>query len=168
MHAVVVYDSLYGNTHAVADAIAEGLRAHGEAAVLKLGDADAEAVAAADLLVVGGPTHVHGVTSKLSHKAGADGEHEHLDEAATGPALKDWLKTLAQGNSAPAVAFDTRMSGSTLKTGAASKSIARRLRRHGYEVVADPESFVVEGAEGPLREGELERARAWGEALGAQ
>jgi hypothetical protein len=50
-------------------------------------------------------------------------------------------------------------------TGRASKSIRRLLAHHGARIAASPESFLVEGLTGALAEGELERARAWGERL---
>ena len=53
-------------------------------------------------------------------------------------------------------------------TGSAAKGIAKRLRHHGFEPVAEPESFFVHGTEGPLKDGELERAAAWARALGDQ
>ena len=51
-------------------------------------------------------------------------------------------------------------------TGAASHAIAKRLRHHGYTVI-DSSSFLVTGNEGPLKDGELERARLWGTELAA-
>ena len=87
-----------------------------------------------------------------------------LPGAADGPGLRDWLADLPQVANAQAAAFDTRAHGSPLLTGAASHGIARRLRRHGYTLL-ETESFVVNGTEGPLAEGELERAREWGGRL---
>ena len=76
---------------------------------------------------------------------------------------RDWLRDLPQ-RPRQAAAFDTRVHGSPLLTGSASHGIGRRLQRHGYNVVGT-ESFVVTGTEGPLAEGELDRARAWGAEL---
>ena len=84
--------------------------------------------------------------------------------AADGPGLRRWLSQRS-GDGKRAAAFDTRLDRSPILTGAAARGIARRLRRRGYEVIADPESFLVEDSEGPLAEGELERARAWGASL---
>ncbi|MBV8221360.1 MAG: flavodoxin family protein [Solirubrobacterales bacterium] len=165
MSATVVSESMYGNTRAVAEAIAEGL---GDAEVMSVPDA-AGRVQAADLLVVGGPTHVHGIATKRSRQAAAKAVHEdgaaHLEAEATDePGLRAWLRDLPNGEHAKAAAFDTRLDKSPWLTGVASRGIAKRLRRDGYDVI-DQESFLVEESEGPLAEGELERAREWGRKL---
>ena len=71
MKAVVIYESMYGNTHLIADAIAEGLRTHGDATVVPVGELDAQLLEHADLVVVGGPTHAHGM-SRASTRQAAD------------------------------------------------------------------------------------------------
>ena len=80
MRAFVVYESLYGNTHAVAEAIAVGLREHGEVDLVAVADAASLNLADADLLVVGGPTHVHGMSSEHSRKSA----HEDATRKADG------------------------------------------------------------------------------------
>jgi hypothetical protein len=75
-----------------------------------------------------------------------------------------WLAE-RKGDGKKAAAFDTRIDKSPMLTGAASRGIAKRLKKAGYEVVADPESFFVDDSEGPLAEGELDRAKAWGASL---
>jgi hypothetical protein len=163
MNAVVVYESMYGNTHAVAEAIADGL---GGAPVLSVHDpAVSERVAGADLLVAGGPTHVHGMTSARTRQGAVDAVHDasHLEPDATeAPGLREWLEGLA--GDGRAAAFDTRADKPEWLTGAASRGIAKRLRRHGYDVVA-VESFLVTDTEGPLVDGELDRARSGGREL---
>jgi flavodoxin len=162
MSGVVVYESVYGNTRAIAEAIAEGM---GGAEVIPVSDAG---VPAADLLVVGGPTHMHGLASSRSRQAAADAGHEdgtHVEaEAVAEPGLRSWLRDLPDSPGAPAASFDTRIDRSAWVTGMASRGIAKRLGHHGYEIVGT-ESFLVKESEGPLEEGELERARAWGASL---
>ena len=165
--ALVVYESIYGNTRAVAEAIAEGI---GDGADARPpGEVDAATLDGADLLVVGGPTHMHGLTSSMSRSMAAKAAEEEsdveLDPAATaGPGLREWLSGLSNAG-ARAAAFDTRIDRSPTLTGTAARGIAKRLRRRGYELIAVPESFFVDDSEGPLAEGELERARRWGQAL---
>ena len=168
MKAIVIYESMYGNTHRAAEAIADGLGEHAEVEVVAVSDASPEVVAGAELLVVGAPTHVHGMPSGMSHKAVAEDakkhpEYEH-DPAAEGPALKDWFDGIAKADGVAAAAFDTRLGKPKLVTGSAAKGIAKRLRRHGYQVVCE-ESFIVDDGTGPLHEGELDRAREWGRDL---
>jgi hypothetical protein len=168
MNVRIVYESMYGNTHAIADAIAEGARESGaQVTVQPVCDAPAEA-GDADLLVVGGPTHMHGLTSELSRKmaisAAKEDEHEVDRSATDGPALRTWLRQLARADGASAAAFDTRGDAKAALTGSAARGIARRLHRHGYPITGR-ESFLVDDSEGPLADGEIERARAWGAAL---
>jgi multimeric flavodoxin WrbA len=124
MNVVVLYESMFGNTHQIAEAVADGVRQADPAAqvaCVPVAEAQAGLIRAADLLVVGGPTHMRGMTSGMSRKMGR-----------------------------------------------AAHGIARRLRRHGYELVGEPEGFIIEGTEGPLRAGEPERAKAWGADLERQ
>src|SRR4029453_9504150 len=72
MHVLVVYESVYGNTQAIADAVAEGARGRGPDATAQHVSAAPAAPSGADLLVVGGPTHMHGLTSDLSRRLAAD------------------------------------------------------------------------------------------------
>lgn len=166
MNAIVVYESVYGNTRAIAEAIAEGL---GGARVLAVKDASG-ASAGADLIVAGGPTHMHGLSTTSSRQMAVKGAHEdgkaqHVEEGSDQqPGLREWLHDLPHGDELHAAAFDTRLDKAPWLTGVAAHGIARRLRHRGYEVVGT-ESFLVQESEGPLEEGELERARAWGAEL---
>ena len=166
MSAVVVYESIYGNTRAIAEAIAEGL---GGAEVLPVHEA-ANRAEDTELLVAGGPTHVHGMSTTRSREMAVEAVHEdgdahHLEPgAAEEPGLRAWIRDLPESKGGRAAAFDTRADKSPWLTGAASRGIAKRLRRRGYEVLGT-ESFLVEDSEGPLVDGELERARAWGAEL---
>jgi len=168
MSALVVYESVYGNTRRIAEAIAEGLEPLGSVkaqSVHETADADLDTV---DLLVVGGPTHMHGLTSSLSRRMAVQAGEEDGAELEPGAqdkrGLRQWLAERS-GEGREAAAFDTRLDRSPKLTGAASHGIARRLHGGGYELVGEPESFFVEDAEGPLAAGELERARSWGAPL---
>ena len=169
MRALVVYESIYGNTRAVAGHVADGLRPTHEVTLVPVSKATEELVAGADLLVVGGPTHMHGVSNAASRRmavqaAAKGGSALHLDPDATGPGLRDWLERADRGH-ALAAAFDTRINGMPMLTGRAGRGIARMLRRHGYRLIAAPESFLV-GPDTRLLDGEDARATRWGAALG--
>ena len=170
MRALVVYESMYGNTRVVASNIADGLRGTYEVTLVPVAAATADLIAQADLLVVGAPTHMHGLSTassrQLARKAAAKPESGlTLDPDADGLALRDWLGELAGGHGL-AAAFDTRLAGAPVLTGRASRGISRLLRRHGYRLIPPPESFVVTKLN-TLIDGEPSRARAWGEALAA-
>jgi hypothetical protein len=170
MRALVVYESMYGNTRAVAGGIADGLRASYEVRVVPVAGATAELVAGADLLVAGGPTHMHGLSSGSSRRMAAeaaakDGSELRLDPDAGGPGLRDWLKDLDRRDGL-AAAFDTRINGVPAFTGRASRPIAKQLKRHGYRLVAAPESFLVT-SQSTLLDGEAARARRWGMTIAA-
>jgi hypothetical protein len=152
MRATVICESSFGNTHAIAEAVAEAL----DAEVLSAGDPIV--LEEVDLLVVGAPTHVHGLPGERSRKAAVE------QGGSAGPGVRKWLDDLPHGHSR-AAAFDTRFDKPAFLTGSAAKGIAKRLRRRGFQLVAEPESFFVLGTEGPLKDGELERAAEWAVAL---
>ena len=166
MKAVVVYESLYGNTRAVAEAVAGAIGESAEVDVVPAGPDATELAADADLLVVGGPTHVHGMSSNMSRKGAVEDAAKKGRPApdVEAPPLRAWLDEIGKVDGLRAAAFDTRIDKPKIITGSAEKGIAHRLRRHGYDVVAE-ESFLVGDIAGPLGEGELDRARAWGRAL---
>ncbi|MFI6849002.1 flavodoxin family protein [Kitasatospora sp. NPDC050467] len=176
MHTVIVYESMYGNTREIAEAIAEGVHdADPDAAIdcIPVAEAGADVTRTADLLVVGGPTHMHGMSSGLSRRLAATAEAKkegHEDAAreaaatAGGQSLRSWFHDLPKTEPGThAAAFDTR--ADMRMSGSAAEGIAQRLSRHHYDVVAEPEGFIVDEADGPLRAGERDRARAWGAAL---
>ena len=170
MRAVIVYESMFGNTHAVADAVGRGLEPMLEVVVVSLAEAGRDRLGDADLLVVGGPTHFHGMSRPSSRKwaAGIAAKASNdlvLDRAAEGPGVRDWLTSLGHGDTKVA-AFDTRFNGLASFTGRASKAISRKLRKHGFEVVAKPESFLVDSKH-HLEPGEEARAEEWGKRLAA-
>jgi hypothetical protein len=111
---------------------------------------------------------MHGLSSAMSRNMAVTAAQEDaakLEPGATeAPGLREWLRDLDAPRKTRAAAFDTRGDARSALTGSAARGIARRLRRRGLDVV-DHKSFLVADAEGPLEDGELERARAWGEAL---
>jgi hypothetical protein len=164
VNGLVVYESMYGNTRAIAHAIAETL---GSKAVM-VQEAPAD-VADIDLLVVGGPTHIHTLSTTRSRQAAVaaameDGGSAVDEHAADEPGLRAWLRDLSPSQGTRAAAFDTRLDRSPWLTGLASRAISKRLARRGYDVVST-ESFLVQDSEGPLEDGELERARVWSAGL---
>ena len=158
MRAAVVYESSFGNTREVARAVARALGAS-----LHSVDERPPDFGALDLLVVGGPTHVHGLSSERSRTAatdqGAPGE--------PGIGARGFVDRMPDTPMLSVAAFDTRVRRPAALTGSAARGLARRLRRHGCTLVAPHESFFVEGTEGPLAPGELERAAEWGRSLAA-
>jgi flavodoxin len=166
MKVAVVYESIYGNTAAVARAVAEGLRAVGDVEVVAVGDEPVEA----DMLVLGAPTHAHGLPSSMtrggieSAAEEAEAKGEHLEYQPTA-GIRKYLDRLPEASGTRVACFDTRLEQSRILTGSAAKTMARKLHRRGYEIVGEPESFFVLDVEGPLKEGELDRARRWGASL---
>ena len=111
---------------------------------------------------------MRGMTTGLSRRMGLsaeekkpEAEHHEPEPGAEGPGVRDWLHELPRAEPGRrAAAFDTR---AELKmAGGAAPTIARRLRRHGYELVVEPEGFIIEDTEGPLRAGEAEPVRNTG------
>jgi hypothetical protein len=170
MRAVVVYESMYGNTHLIADAIGAGLETAFDVSVVPVAQADAAALAGADLVVAGGPTHAHGMTRAATRKAAVEAASKpasplKVEPDAAGPGLRDWFGSLGQCP-IKAAAFDTRIHAPAALTGRASKGVARSLREHGFDVIAEPESFLVTRQDRQEPE-ETTRAREWGAKLAA-
>lgn len=142
METLVIYDTKFGNTRKLADTMANAARDHGTVRLLAL---DAELptdLGSVDLLIVGGPTQAHGLS----------------------PRMRQFTDGLVAGSGAGTVAaiFDTRYRLPAIVSGSAAKAVARRLKRHGIHMIAEPESFFVTRGEVPqLEAGELERAAAW-------
>jgi len=168
MRAVVVYESMFGNTHLIADAIGAGLRSFGDVTVVPVEHATPDLVEQAELLVVGGPTHGHSMTRESTRQSAVDQAQKPdsdltLDPDAEGEGLREWFDALGSVDCA-AAAFDTRVDLAPVLTGRASKGIKKRLVRHGLHLVAEPESFFVE-KDNTLHAGEAARAEAWGRSL---
>ena len=165
MRALVVYESMYGNTAGVAEAIAASLAASGlEAEAIPVSKVDPLAAAEVDLLVVGGPTHIHGLSSSRSRQTAVDDVKNTFAEPTLEPGLRTWLEELAPGGGKPAAAFDTRIDKPLFLTGSAAKGIGRRLKGRGFRLVADPECFLV-STQNRLLDRELEHAASWGREL---
>jgi hypothetical protein len=166
MRALIVYESMYGNTRAIAEAIAEGWGEGAEVRHVRAAKAPSDEI---DLLVVGGPTHIHGMTTSLSRQMAVNAAHEdeHVEiepDAVDAPGLCHWLRELPHDPGRNAAAFDTRLDRSPGMTGTAARGIAKRLRHRDY-LVGWTASFLVDDSEGPLVEGEFDRARTWGASL---
>ena len=163
MNAVVVFESLWGNTAEVARAVADGIGPGTK--VLSTSEATPEVVAEAALLVVGCPVIAFGVPTQ-QRLEGVRGEAGRAPRAPdlTQPPLQQWLDGLPRGTGRCA-AFDTRVRG---PFGSASPKILKALEGLGFRSVAKAEAFQVKGKYGPLRDGELDRARRWGQELGRQ
>jgi Flavodoxin domain len=171
MRAVIIYESMYGNTHLVAEAIATGLQPGNDVTVVPAAQATHELLDGADLVVVGGPTHMGGMSKAATRKAATEQAHKQpdqltLDADAEGPGLRDWFGSLDR-MSARAAAFDTRLTGPAVFTGRASKRIAGLLEHHGLTLIARAESFLV-SSDNELRPGEEDRAQEWGKGLAAR
>jgi hypothetical protein len=138
MNALVVFESGYGSTRQIAEAVADGLRGSIPTELMCVSDAHDVDLSTVRLLVVGGH----------------------------GPAAREWLHQLPRHRSCRGVAFDTRFDKPTLLTGCAAKSIQRGLQAAGFSAFGEPHSFLVTGTAGPLTFGEIEPAREWGEAMG--
>ena len=157
MKAVIVYDSVFGNTEKVAQSVGQALGASAEVSVLRVSEATPERLRGADLLIAGAPTRQF---------RASDG-------------MRQWLDTLPAGalQGIKTAAFDTRMSVKDAKVwiltilvkifGYAAEPMAKKLQAKGGQPTGTPAGFLVKGTEGPLFDGALERAAAWAQGLTA-
>jgi flavodoxin I len=150
MKTLIVYDSTYGNTEEIARTIATAVAPNGDVAALRVGEADPMELASLDLLIVGSPTQGGRPT----------------------PAIQGFLSKIPANDltHVQVTSFDTRISdqeqGMALRIlmrllGYAAGRIARSLQEKGGVLATPLEGFIVEGKEGPLKQGELERASRW-------
>jgi flavodoxin len=144
MKVLIVYDSVYGNTEKIAKAIGGAIA--GEVKVLRMDEVDYSELKTLDLLIVGSPTQGGRPTLAIQ---------DFLNKV-TEPAIKG----------VNVAAFDTRFSMKLVGIfGYAAGKIADSLKRKGATLVLSPQAFFVKGKEGPLKEGELERAASWAQEI---
>lgn len=169
MRALVVYESMYGNTKRIAEAIADALARTMAVETIEVSLAPMAIETDVDLLVVGGPTHVHGMTTP--HTRAQAVKQATTPVVSPGIGMREWLdQARPVGTDTPAVAFDTRIKGAAILTGSAANGYAKKLRASGFRVVAPAQSFFIATKvpqEDALLEGELDRARAWGLQIAA-
>jgi flavodoxin I len=146
MKVLIIYDSVFGNTEQIARAIGNALGSQEDVKILRVSNVKPEQLTGLKLLIVGSPTQGGRPT----------------------PAIQDFLNKIPE----PAIrginvaAFDTRFSTRWVGIfGYAAGRIADSLKRNGGTLIASPEGFFVKGKEGPLKEGELERAAGWAKAI---
>jgi flavodoxin I len=154
MQAIVVYDTTFGNTEQIAQAIAGGVGSTAAVRLTRVSDISTSELQGAGLVIVGSPTQGGRPTTEVL---------VFLNAISRG-ALKE----------VRVAAFDTRISLEESRRGIrilagllgyAAGRISRKLKKAGGTEVAPPEGFIVTGREGPLAEGELERAAAWAKSL---
>ena len=164
--AWVVYESFFGNTRTIAQAVAEGLRLEGvRPTVQEVSAAVPSDAAGYDLLVVGGPTHALSLSRESTR---ADAVRRGAPAPLPDSGLREWLRCLPARDSRLAATFDTRAEKARHLPMNAAHTAGRILARLGYALVAKPAGFVVQDVEGPLADGETDRAIAWGRALGRE
>lgn len=165
MSVLVVYESIFGNTRLVAEAVARGLSASIAVEVLEVGSAPSRIGPEITLLVVGAPTHAFGLSRPNSRHDAVTKAPSPVPEPETG--AREWLGRLERaGAGVRGAAFDTRL-GRGWIPGSAARAALRRLAALGFEAAIGPESFYVVRSAGPLADGEGTRAQQWGTELGA-
>jgi flavodoxin len=151
MNKLIIYDSVFGNTEHIAQAIGNALGAEGDVGTYQVNGVKPEQLRGLNLLIVGSPTRSFKPTEAMTRF------------------LKNIPKNGLKG--VKVAAFDTRLSISDIESaglrfvvktgGYAAKLIANRLQKCGGELIMPPEGFLVRDVEGPLKESELERAADW-------
>jgi flavodoxin len=157
METLVIYDSFFGNTERIARSIGNAFGRPEKIGILRVVDVRPEQLAGLKLLIVGSPTRAF----------------------SPSPAIKKFLKSIPKNSlkGIKVAAFDTRVTEEEIDSavfilrifvnifGYAAKPISDRLVKKGGELIAPPEGFFVQGMEGPLKEGELERASEWAKQI---
>ncbi len=160
--ALVIHESMFGNTSAVADAVAGALHQAGfTVEVVPISSAPPAAELDVDLVLLGAPTHALSL-SRASTREDAVRRGAPAERAATG--LREWLadaRNHPPTSTTAAAVFDTRAAGARPLPGSAARKAARLARAAGFRPVLPTHSSYVEDVSGPLLDGELDRARDW-------
>ena len=163
-NALIVYESMFGGTRQVAEAVADGLARSARCTVVEVGDAPTVVDHDVDLLVIGAPTHAFGLSTSDTRREAQDQTTTPVISRELG--VREWLAALVVlSRQTRTAAFDTHVKKRWVP-GSASHKIAHALTHKGVSPAVDPVSFRVEGMIGPLLGGELDRARQWGDTLG--
>jgi hypothetical protein len=162
--ALVVYESMFGNTAEIATAVSCGLAREGfTVTTVEVSTAPALADTDTDLVVVGGPTHAFSLSRRSTRD---DAVRQGAPAARASAGLREWLAAGARAHPPQqAAAFDTRVGKVRFTPKSAATGSARRLRAMGFTLIVPPEGFVVSGVAGSLLPGERERAVLWGRDL---
>ena len=164
MRAYIVVESMFGNSRQVADAVAAGMReADAEVEVVEVTSAPGRVPEDVELLVVGGPTHAFSMTRPSTRHDAVHKSHAPAGEGKEERGIREWIASV-QASPVRTVTYDTRVKKAFIP-GSAAKSAAKSLREHGFAGVGKGETFWVEDVAGPLKPGEVDRARAWGRSL---
>ncbi len=165
VRALIVYESMFGNTERIARAVRDGLRQYLPADTVPVNQAPDVVPDDVRLLVVGGPTHAFSM-SRLSTRQEAWKQGGLVTPVEVG--IRDWLAALkpTRVETLRVTTFDTRIAKVRRLPGSAARSAAKLLRRMGFRMLSTSESFFVNDTTGPIRDVELERAERWGAELG--
>ncbi|MBK8462211.1 MAG: flavodoxin family protein [Nigerium sp.] len=160
MKALLLVESRFGNSRAIADAVALGIRERGaEVTVLAPEEAPPAVGEDVDLLVLGAPTH-----NRTLPTSSTRGQAVAMGAEPGGDGVREWLSN-GRLRSGLRVAAFTTASGRTVLSGSAARGAARLIARSNPGVPVETRTFVVDGLKGPLQEGEVEAARTWGRDL---
>ena len=164
MRALVVFESMFGNSELVARAVGEGLVRGGcsEVEVTRVDRAPTEVPDGVDLVLVGGPTHAFGMTRQSSRD---EAVRQGAPESGTGRGIREWVDLVHAAPSVRFATFDTRMDKVRRLPGSAAHQASRHLRRRGFRLASGPTSYYVSSATGPLGADETAKAQRWGEAV---
>jgi flavodoxin len=160
--ALVVYESMFGNTRAVAEAVAQGLGTALDVTLIEVSSAARQIPDDIDLVVVGGPTHAFSMSRPSTRQSASDQGAD--SEIAGHDGIREWIGAMTAPEGLLTAAFDTKVLKPHLP-GSAAKSAGRKLKHRGFKKIDDPKTFYVTGTKGELVEGEIDRARQWGTHL---
>jgi len=168
MRIVIVYESIFGNTHRIAAAVEQGVRHAATTSLISVSEPAVAALSSADVLVLGGPTHAFSMSTPASRREAVSWAHDpnrhlSLDSAEPISGIREWLDNDVALPPLFAT-FDTRVASMRHLPGSAARAADKELRSRRLKRLAPPTSFYV-SSHNDLLPDEEERARSWGEQL---
>lgn len=163
MRALLVYESMFGNTERLAESVAGGLGIRMDVTTVNVAHETVPDPMGFDLLVIGAPTHALSLPVPDTRRQAASQADAQI---AADRGVREFLGDLPAGQDRPVATFDSRHRKMRYLPGSAARAAARLLDRAGWRTLVPPQSFYVGGMAGPLLPGELDRAEDWGEQLG--
>lgn len=152
MKILMVYDTMFGNTERIAQAMVDATTDQHQAELVRVQDVTTAQLQSCDILVIGSPTHGFRPTPDIASRIKR--LSSEVPEAKFRYAVFDTRSDIDE--------IDSKILSSMVRLfGYAAASMDKTLAKRGFKRAEAPAGFIVHGKEGPVKDGEIDRATAW-------